>query len=115
FQSVLLAGLAVALLMSGRLERAKRVAETVLASATVAGERTYEAYALFVCAEASGGGTTPAYRTALELYERARAIAADTELRPLLAHCELGRARVLRDFGDPAAGRGAARAALDSL
>ena len=111
-ESTFLTALAEGHLIAAHFDNAKRVAETALAAAVAARERTQEAHALCVSAEATSSGSDPAYDTALELFARARAISADTGLRPLLARCELGRSRALRGLGNHAAAHDAAAVAL---
>jgi class 3 adenylate cyclase/tetratricopeptide (TPR) repeat protein len=90
--------------LAGDAERAERTAADALDVARRQGERGSEAWALRMVADIAAGGARAA--DAAGHYRQAMAIAGELGMKPLLAHCHLGLARLLRWSLDEA---GAAR------
>jgi tetratricopeptide (TPR) repeat protein len=88
------------LLLAGNIQDAKRTADTALKLAVASGERGNEAGILRLLAEISACETPPALGPAVSLYERAKALAGELGMRPLVAHCHLGLARLSERDGD---------------
>jgi class 3 adenylate cyclase/tetratricopeptide (TPR) repeat protein len=101
--SVAVAYLGEAYLLSGRVADAAAAAELALELALHHGERGNEAYARRLAAEvAAARDDLPA---AAARYQESLALADELGMRPFLAHCHRGLARVLRRLGqEPAAG-----------
>jgi tetratricopeptide (TPR) repeat protein len=88
------------LLLAGRIPDAKRTADRALELAMTSGEQGNEAGILRLRAEISVCQTPPAFGPAVSLYERAKALAGELGMRPLLAHCHAGLANLSRCTGD---------------
>jgi class 3 adenylate cyclase/tetratricopeptide (TPR) repeat protein len=88
-------------LLSGRLAEARRAADRALEVARHSGERTQEALALAILGTIAATQQPPDDGSASALLEQARALAEEFGLRPLLARCHLGLARVRRRMGQP--------------
>jgi tetratricopeptide (TPR) repeat protein len=88
------------LLLAGNIQDAKRTADRALELALASGERGNEAGILRLLAEISACDTPPALGPALSLYERAKALAGELGMRPLVAHCHLGLAKLSERTGD---------------
>lgn len=101
-RSPLLAWLAEARLLAGRDATALEAAEQAVALATRHGERGHLAWALRARAEAEARGRPDERETAARSYDEACALAGELEMRPLVAHCRLGLAKLYRSLGDRA-------------
>ncbi|OGK95363.1 MAG: hypothetical protein A2W08_02315 [Candidatus Rokubacteria bacterium RBG_16_73_20] len=93
------AAAAEAFLLGGRPEEARRAADRALELALETGERPREALALHVLGEIAAAERPPDDRAAAAFLERAGALAAELDMRPLLALCRLNLARVRRRTG----------------
>lgn len=102
--------LAEAYFLAGRLVDARPLAEKALRLAAERGERGFEAWARRVVAEIAAEGDPPAIETTAAHYRRARALADELGLRPLVALCHLGLGRLWRRAGQA----GEARAELEA-
>ena len=80
--------------LAGDIDRAEQTATDALDAARRQRERGSEAWALRTIAEIAAGGSRVA--DAPGHYFQAMAIARELGMKPLLAHCHLGLARVLR-------------------
>jgi tetratricopeptide (TPR) repeat protein len=87
------------LLLAGDIDRAKEVGEKALDLAARSGERGIEATALHVLGTALAAGGADDAERAHRHYERAKAIGEELGMRPLLAHCHAGRAKLYRRTG----------------
>ena len=63
------------------------------------GERGNEVGILRLLAEISASEAPQALEPAVSFYERAKALASELEMRPLVAHCHLGLAKLFRRTG----------------
>lgn len=92
--TVLLVFLSEAYLFAGRLDDASAVARRALALADERSERGWRGWALRLVAEIAARREPPEPETAERAYREAAARAAELGMRPLLAHCHLGLARL---------------------
>jgi tetratricopeptide (TPR) repeat protein len=92
------------LVLAGRLEEAKRTADKALERVVAACERGTEAGVMRLLAEIASLAAPPALEPALSSYERAFALAEELGMRPLVADCHLGLAKLYRRTGDAAKG-----------
>lgn len=97
-QSLGFAQLAEACAQGGRLEEARAFAGRGVELARHRGERGYEAWALRALAEALS--RDPAGTGAEDTYHQARVLAAELEMRPLVARCDLGLGALHRRLGN---------------
>jgi tetratricopeptide (TPR) repeat protein len=112
-QADFLVSLGESLVSAGRYEEATRAAEAARAVAAMVGQRTTEAQAGCVRAEAQlGQGDPRACQDSLNLIGPAVAMASHVDLHPFVARLELVRARALHGIGDVDGGRAAAETAL---
>ncbi len=88
------------LLAAGNLPEAKRAADKALELAGAFGERGFEAHALHVLGAISAAGDAPDLDSAFSFYERARALAEELGMRPLLARCHLSLGQLSRRTGN---------------
>ena len=88
------------LLLAGNSQDAKRTADRALELAVGSGERGNEVGILRLLAEISASEARPALGPAVSIYERARALAEELGMRPLVAHCHLGLAKLFRHTGE---------------
>jgi tetratricopeptide (TPR) repeat protein len=77
------------LLLAGRIEEARGVADRAVELAVTAGERGNEAEALHVRGRVAAAEAPPALASAQGSYGRAKALAEELGMRPLLARCHL--------------------------
>jgi len=84
------------LLLAGNIQDAKRTADRALELAVASGERGNEAGILRLLAEISASEAPPALPPAVSLYERAKALAGELGMRPLVAHCHRGLGKLHR-------------------
>ena len=102
--SVAITRLGEAYLAAGRRDEALSIAERALARCLERKERGQEAWVLHLMARIAEGADVPDSASAKARYEEALAIARERELRPLMAHCDLGLAGLYARTGDlPAA------------
>ncbi len=87
------------LLLAGDLLEARRTADRALELAAAAGERGFEAGALYLLGEIASHPDPPDAQRAEDHYRRAMALAGGLGMRPLLAHCHLGLGRLYRRIG----------------
>ncbi len=92
--------LAEAHLLGGRPDDARKAVEDALELARRYGERGNEAEALRVLGECAAAGARPDLTTTRRSLEQALALAEELEMRPLVAHCHLGLARLSRRAGE---------------
>ena len=111
-QALVIGMLGEARLLAGDVEGGARYADSALALARRFGQRGWEARALRLDAEAA------ARRESLDVpgvearFAVAMALAAELGMRPLLAHCRLGRGTAYARAGDKARARAEIEAAL---
>src|SRR5262249_46318555 len=79
---------------------AREAVEEALELARRHGERGNEAEALRVLGECAASGAQPDLATARRSFEQALTLAADLEMRPLIAHCHLGLGKLYRRTGN---------------
>jgi class 3 adenylate cyclase/tetratricopeptide (TPR) repeat protein len=89
-----------ALLMAGRLADARRVVDRAIDLAVTYGERGYEADALHTSARLTAVDGRTELRDAVGQYERARELAVQLGMRPLVGRCHLGLGRLYSAAGD---------------
>jgi len=99
FLPLMYAASAEAFLLSGRLPEAKQAADRAMELALESGERAHEAFALEVLGRIAAAQPPPDDGSAAVFLERAKALAEELGLRPLLAGCHLNLARVHRRMG----------------
>ena len=89
--------LAEALLHAGQVEAASRLADQALERARRQGEHGWQAWTLRLHGEIASAGDRPT--DAEGFYRRARALAEERGMRPLVAHCDLGLGQLYRRIG----------------
>jgi len=102
--SLLLVRLGEAYLRAGRLDDADAAARQALLMAQEKSERGHEAYALHLLGEVVAR-RTPGDPAADAAFRQAAALAEELSMRPLLAHCDVSRARLERRAGRTASAR----------
>jgi DNA-binding NtrC family response regulator/tetratricopeptide (TPR) repeat protein len=113
--SLLLARLGDAYLLAGRVGDADEAARQALELSREKKERGALAYALRVLGETAARRDPPALDAALAAYREAGALAEELGMRPLLAHCHLGLARLEHRAGRAAEARSHLAAALEAF
>jgi tetratricopeptide (TPR) repeat protein len=93
-QSAFLVYLGEACVLADRLEDALEVAGRALTLAREGGWRPYEASALRFRGEIASHRDPPEVETAEDYYRQALALADELGMRPLVAHCHLGLAKL---------------------
>ncbi|MBI4588280.1 MAG: AAA family ATPase [Candidatus Rokubacteria bacterium] len=93
------------LLLGGQIEEAKRVADRAVELALASGERGSEGWAFYLLGEIAAVGDLPDLASAFTSYERARALAEELGMRPLLARCHLSLGHLYRRAGNGAKAR----------
>lgn len=88
------------LLIAERVEEARQTVVTALAIAAASGERGHEADALWVAGGVAAAGHPAEFDEARALFDRARAIASELGMRPLVARCHLGLGALSRRVGN---------------
>ncbi|MFQ5896678.1 MAG: AAA family ATPase [Candidatus Methylomirabilia bacterium] len=88
------------LLLAENIREAKRTADRALELATTFGERGIEADTHRLLGEISAAVDSPDVESARTYYDRAKALADDLGMRPLLARCHLGLGKLYRRTGD---------------
>lgn len=86
-------------LVGDRLDEARRYAERALAFARERHMRGFEAMALRLLAETALRSAPLQAERAADHYRQARALAEELRMRPLVAHCELGLAKLNQRIG----------------
>ena len=99
YQPLFLIYLAEAYVLADRLEDAPEVAGRALTLARERGQRGYEAWALRLLGEIASQHSAPDVATAEAHYSAALALASELGMRPLVAHCHLGLAKLDRRTG----------------
>ena len=88
-----------AYLLAGRVDDAYATAKRSVELCSQRGERGFEAWALRLLAEIVSRRAPSDMKAATELYTSAMALAAELEMRPLIAHCHLGLGKLYRRIG----------------
>ncbi|MFQ5946797.1 MAG: tetratricopeptide repeat protein, partial [Anaerolineae bacterium] len=88
------------LLLAGNVPEAKGTADKALELAVAFGERGVEADTHFLLGEISAAADPPDFESAQTYYERAKVLADELGMRPLLARCHLGLGKLYRRTGD---------------
>jgi class 3 adenylate cyclase/tetratricopeptide (TPR) repeat protein len=88
-QGLLVTRLAEGYLLAGNWEEAQRLAPRALELSSELKERGHEAYAIRLLGDVAAQGDLRDAAQAEELYTKARALAEELEMLPLLAHCHL--------------------------
>jgi DNA-binding NtrC family response regulator/tetratricopeptide (TPR) repeat protein len=114
-RSLVLGWLGEAYAGAGRIDEATRCAERALDFAWTQNERGHEAEALRLSGDIASCRGAREIESATERYRQAMAIGADLEMRPLLARCHLGLARLHARAGDPGNARAHLSTAGDML
>ena len=99
FYTLQISWLSEAYLLAGRREEAIKVALRGLSLARDKKERGHEAWALRLLGEISSQADQPDVEKAEEHYAQAITIAEELGMRPLIAHCHLGLAKLYRGMG----------------
>jgi len=86
-------------MMAGRLDDAAAQAEQALAIARAGKELGHEAYAFRLMGEIARRQSAPSEEVAERHYHDALALATGLGMRPLVAHCHLGLAKLYRSTG----------------
>ncbi len=94
-----LSRLSEALLLAGHAGDARAVAQRGLEGARARGERSYQAPCLRALGEAEAYGDPPDLEAATTHLREALTLATELGMRPLLAHCHLGLAKLYRRTG----------------
>jgi DNA-binding NtrC family response regulator len=87
-------------LLAGYVEEAKQTAERALELAVASSERGNEADILRLLGEIAAAGNPSDFEAAHTLYMRAKALAEELGMRPLLARCDLDLGRMYRRTGN---------------
>jgi ATP/maltotriose-dependent transcriptional regulator MalT len=101
YHSLSVAQLGEAYLLADQGENAHACAERAVTLARGRGERGYEAWALRLLGEIAAHHARPDEATAAAHYGAAMTLAAERDMRPLVAHCHLGLGRLYRRTGKP--------------
>jgi tetratricopeptide (TPR) repeat protein len=102
YYSLFLVHLGHAYMLANRLEDARASAGRALTVARERCGRGDEAYALRLLGEIAAHGDLPDAETAEAHYRQALARATELGMRPLVAHCHVGLAKLYRRVGDRA-------------
>jgi tetratricopeptide (TPR) repeat protein len=89
-----------AYLLADQVEDARACADRAVRLARERGERGWEAWTLRLLGEVASHYERPDVATAEAHYGAAMALAAELEMRPLVAHCHLGLGKLYRRTGD---------------
>jgi tetratricopeptide (TPR) repeat protein len=99
YHSLIVAYLAEAYLLAGRLDEARACGDKALKLARERGERGFEAWCLRSLGEIAAHADPPDLEPAMERYDQALARAEELGMRPLVAHCHLGLGKLHRRTG----------------
>jgi tetratricopeptide (TPR) repeat protein len=99
YQPLRLASLGEAHLLTGQPDRAASFAARALEAAEHLGERGHVAWSLRVLADIAAHVDAPDVKSAHGHYQRAMALASELGMRPLVAHCHLGLAKLCSRTG----------------
>jgi hypothetical protein len=91
--------LAEGYLLADRASEAAEVAAWILASTRECGDRGHEAYAQRMLGNIAANEETADFEAAETHYLDAQRLAMDLGMRPLAAHCHLGRVKLYRRMG----------------
>ncbi len=97
--SLLLAWLAEAYVLVGRIEEATTTVRQALQFAQETGERGHEAYALYLMGKIASCAVPVNVAAAETTYYHGLALAEELSMRPLVAHCHLGLGKLYRHPG----------------
>ena len=103
--SLLVVRLGEAYLRAGRLDEAEETARRALLMAREKSERAHEAYALHLLGEVVAQRTPGDPEAADAALRQAATLAEELSMRPLVAHCQVSRARLECRAGRTASGR----------
>jgi tetratricopeptide (TPR) repeat protein len=101
FHSLSVEQLGEAYLLADQAENARACADRAVMLARGRGERGNEAWALRLLGEIASHHARPDVATAAAHYGAAMTLASELEMRPLVAHCQLGLGRLYRRTGKP--------------
>jgi tetratricopeptide (TPR) repeat protein len=101
YHSLSVEQLGEAYLLADQVENAHTCADRAVTLARQRGERGYEAWALRLLGEIAAHHARPDEATAAAHYGAAMTLAAELEMRPLMAHCHFGLGRLYRRTGKP--------------
>jgi tetratricopeptide (TPR) repeat protein len=99
FQPIVSVHLGEICLLDGRSDEAHALGQHALAVTRERGQRGYEAVALRLLGEAAAYSDRPGITQAEEYYRQAMALAEELGMRPLIAHCQAGLAKLYRYSG----------------
>jgi class 3 adenylate cyclase/tetratricopeptide (TPR) repeat protein len=102
YLSKFLVDLGEAYIVAGQLEDARASAGRALALTREQGQRGHEVYALRLLGEIASRRDPFDAETGEGHYRQALALATELEMRPLVAHCHVGLAKLYRRVGDRA-------------
>ena len=85
--------------LAGNIQDARRTADKALELALASGERGNEGGIRLPLAEISASEDSRELEPAASLYERAKTLAEELGMRPLIAHCPVGLGRLYRRAG----------------
>jgi tetratricopeptide (TPR) repeat protein len=100
YHSLSVQHLGEAYLLTDKIENARACADRAVMLARSRGERGFEAWALRLLGEIASHPGRPDVAMAAAHYGAAMTLASELEMRPLLAHCHLGLARLYRRRGE---------------
>ena len=101
YHSLSVEQLGEAYLLADQVENARACADRAVTLARGRGERGYEAWALRLLGDIASHHARPDVATAAAHYREAMTLAAELEMRPLVAHCQLGLGRLDRRADRP--------------
>jgi tetratricopeptide (TPR) repeat protein len=99
--SLIVAQLGEAYLLADQVDNARTCADRAVTLARGRGERGFEAWALRLLGEIASHHARPDEAAATAHYGAAMTLAAELDMRPLVAHCHLGLGRLYRRTGKP--------------
>jgi tetratricopeptide (TPR) repeat protein len=100
YHSLSVERLGEAYLLADQVENARACADRAVLLARGRGERGYETWALHLLGEIASHHGRPDVAMAEAHYGAAMTLAAELEMRPLVAHCHLGLGRLYRRTGE---------------
>ena len=87
-------------MLADQVENARACADRAVMLARGRGERGNEAWALRLLGDIASHHDRPEVTTAAAYYGAAMTLAAELDMRPLVAHCHLGLGRLYRRTGN---------------